>query len=83
MLEVACDRAKSVIIDQLFFSLDAERFKAFNALLDAPLAANSGLERLMAIQPPWGDQVWAPIRSAQRLGGGQGAPWNCRNTSIS
>ena len=57
MLEVACDRAKSVIIDQSFFSLDAERFKAFNALLDAPLAANPGLERLMAIKPPWGDQV--------------------------
>ena len=57
MLEVACDRAKSVIIDQLFFSLDAERFKAFNALLDAPIAANPGLERLMAIKPPWGDQV--------------------------
>ena len=47
-------RAKSV--DQLLFNLDAKRFKAFNALLDAPVAANPGLERLMAIKPPWDDE---------------------------
>ena len=55
MLEVACEKAKTVLIDQVFFSLDEERFKAFNDLLDAPVAANPGLERLMAIKPPWGD----------------------------
>ena len=57
MLEVACEKAKSVLIDQVFFSLDEERFKAFNDLLDAPVAANPGLERLMAIKPPWGEGV--------------------------
>jgi len=49
-------RAKSVHIDQAFFNLDAESFQAFNALLDPPVAANPGLERLMAIKPPWEDQ---------------------------
>ena len=56
MLEVACERAQSVLIDQVFFNLDTERFKAFNALLDAPVTANPGLERLMAIKPPWDDE---------------------------
>jgi hypothetical protein len=36
MLEVACDRAQSVLLDQVFFSLDADKFKQFTALLDAP-----------------------------------------------
>lgn len=57
MLEVACEKAKSVLLDQVFFSLDEERFKAFNDLLDAPVAENPGLERLMAIKPPWGDEA--------------------------
>jgi len=50
------NRAKAVRIDQTFFKLDTKRFKAFKALLDAPEAANPGLEQLMAIKPPWGDQ---------------------------
>src|SRR5574344_378628 len=27
MLEAACDRAQSVVLDQVFFSLDADKFK--------------------------------------------------------
>jgi len=53
MLEAACDKAQSVVIDQVFFSLDADKFRQFTALLDAPLAANPGLERLMAVRVPW------------------------------
>ena len=53
MLEAACDRARSVLLDQVFFELDATRFRKFNALLDAPLAPNPGLERLMAVKAPW------------------------------
>lgn len=53
MLEAACDKAQSVVLDQVFFGLDAERFQQFNAMLDAPPAPNSGLERLMAVKPPW------------------------------
>ena len=53
MLEAACDRAQTVVLDQVFFHLDAERFRQFTAALDAPLAANPGLERLMAVKAPW------------------------------
>ncbi len=53
MLEAACDRAQAVLLDQVFFSLDADKFKQFTAMLDAPPAPNSGLERLMAVKAPW------------------------------
>ncbi|MCL2161976.1 MAG: DUF1778 domain-containing protein [Betaproteobacteria bacterium] len=53
MLEVACERAKNIVLDQVFFSLDESRFRQFTALLDAPQDANSGLERLMTIKAPW------------------------------
>ena len=55
MLEVACEKAKAVLIDQVFFNLDTDRFREFNALLDAPPTPNFGLERLMAVKAPWGD----------------------------
>ena len=54
MLEAACDKAQSVLLDQVFFSLDAEKYLQFNKLLDAQPARNPGLERLMAVKPPWG-----------------------------
>jgi len=57
MLEVACERAKAVLTDQTFFSIDADTFLAFNNLLDAPMVGNPGLERLMAVRPPWGDET--------------------------
>ncbi len=53
MLEAACDRARSVLLDQVFFQLDAAKFREFTKLLDAPAAANQGLERLMAVRPVW------------------------------
>lgn len=53
MLEAACDKAQSVVLDQVFFSLDTDKFRQFNEMLDAPPAHNPGLERLMAIKPPW------------------------------
>jgi uncharacterized protein (DUF1778 family) len=53
MLEAACDRAQSVLLDQVFFRLDAAKFRQFVKVLDAPPAANPGLERLMAVKPPW------------------------------
>ena len=55
-LEAPGENEKLDHIDQVFFNLDAESFKAFNALLDAPEAANPGLERLMAVKTPWGDE---------------------------
>ena len=34
MLEAACERARAVMLDQVFFSLDAEKFRQFTALLE-------------------------------------------------
>lgn len=53
MLEAACDKAQAVVLDQVFFALDASRFRLFNKLLDAPPARNPGLERLLAVKAPW------------------------------
>jgi uncharacterized protein (DUF1778 family) len=53
MLEAACDRARSVLLDEVFFSLDADKFEQFVALVDAPPAPNAGLERLLAVKAPW------------------------------
>ncbi|MBF0435340.1 MAG: DUF1778 domain-containing protein [Magnetococcales bacterium] len=53
MLEAACDKARAVVLDQVFFRLDDDKFRQFTQLLDAPPTDNSGLERLMAVQAPW------------------------------
>lgn len=53
MLEAACERAQAVLLDQVFFGLDAEKFRQFTAMLDAQPRANEGLERLMAVKAPW------------------------------
>jgi uncharacterized protein (DUF1778 family) len=53
MLEAACSAAQAVVLDQVFFSLDDDKFKHFTAMLDAPPSHNPGLERLMAVTAPW------------------------------
>ena len=53
MLEAACEKAQSVLLDQVYFRLDEQRFEQFRRQLDAPVAANSGLERLFAVAAPW------------------------------
>jgi len=53
MLEAACERAQSVLLDQVFFRLDTEKFEQFVAIFDAPPKPNPGLERLMAVNAPW------------------------------
>ncbi len=53
MLEAACDKAQTVLLDQVFFSLNEARFREFSALLDAPPAPNPGLDRLRAVKAPW------------------------------
>lgn len=40
------------MLDQVFFSLDADRFKQFTAMLDAAPGPDPGLERLMAVKAP-------------------------------
>ena len=39
--------------DQVLFTVDAEAFRQFCELLDAPAKHNAGLARLMALTPPW------------------------------
>ncbi|MDO5103459.1 MAG: DUF1778 domain-containing protein [Lautropia sp.] len=53
MLEAACERAQAVVLDQVHFSLDAEKFQQFVDLLDAPPEPNAGLARLLALNPVW------------------------------
>lgn len=53
MLEAACDKAQAVVLDQVFFNLDTDKFTQFTAMLDAPPGHNPGLERLMGVTPPW------------------------------
>ena len=53
MLEAACDRAQSVLLDQVYFRLDDGRFQDFIRQLDAPPTPNEGLGRLMAVKVPW------------------------------
>jgi uncharacterized protein (DUF1778 family) len=53
MLEAACERAQSVLLDQVHFRLDVGRFKDFIRQLDAPHAPDEGLERLLAVRAPW------------------------------
>ena len=53
MLEAACERARAIVLDQVFFSLGEDKFRQFTALLDAPQRTNPGLERLMTVEAPW------------------------------
>lgn len=53
MLEAACERAQAVLLDQVFFGLDADKFQQFTALLDVPPQPNEGLARLMTVKAPW------------------------------
>ncbi len=53
MLEAACSAAQVVILDQVFFNLNTDKFQQFTAMLDAPPSLNPGLERLMAVTAPW------------------------------
>ena len=53
MLEAACERAQSVLLDRVHFSLDAEKFQQFTDLLDAPPKPKEGLRRLLAIDTVW------------------------------
>jgi uncharacterized protein (DUF1778 family) len=53
MLETACRAAEDVLLDQRVFSLDAESFAKFQALLDTPPGDNPRLRALMGATAPW------------------------------
>lgn len=54
MLEAACERAQAVLLDQVHFALDDDKFTQFLDLLDAPHVPNPGPERLRSLKAPWG-----------------------------
>lgn len=53
MLEAACEKARSVVLDRTFFAVGEDAFERFVTLLDAPVEANPALERLLARKPRW------------------------------
>ena len=53
MLEASREKAEQVLLDQTLFSVTAKQYKAFEALMNAPLAGNPGFKRLMARRSPW------------------------------
>lgn len=53
MLEAAREKAEQVLLDQTLFAVSAKEYKAFLALMDAPLANNAAVKRLLAKRAPW------------------------------
>lgn len=53
MLEASREKARQVLLDQTMFSVPPKQYKAFLALMEAPLAENAALQRLLAKRAPW------------------------------
>lgn len=53
MLEASREKAQQVLLDQTLFTVSPEQYKAFVALMDAPLVGNRALQRLLAKPAPW------------------------------
>ncbi len=53
MLEAACEKAQTVLLDQVYFRLDESDFRKFVEQLDQPVSPNPRLERLLARKAPW------------------------------
>jgi len=53
MLEAACREAESVLLDRRYFHLDADQFRRFTAMLDAPPKSNPRLARLLRTKALW------------------------------
>jgi uncharacterized protein (DUF1778 family) len=53
MLEASREKAEQVLLDQTLFTVSPKQFKAFQALMDAPLTSNPAIRRLLAKPAPW------------------------------
>lgn len=53
ILDVACREAENILLEQRFFQLDDETFRAFEAALSAPLPENAKLKNLLKEPAPW------------------------------
>lgn len=66
MLEAACEKAISIMLEQVYFPLSDSDFKRFTRLLDAPPKPNPALERLLAKPAPWNATPQSPQKSIQK-----------------
>ena len=77
MLEAACERAQSVLLNEVFFRVDADKFDQFMAQLDAPPKPNPGSGTANGRQSASGCQLGMnfklappqPLTAAHRLEG--------------
>lgn len=53
MLEASREKAQQVLLDQTLFTVTPQQYKAFVALMDAPLGNNVALQQLLAKRAPW------------------------------
>jgi len=53
MLEVACQEAQNVVLDNTFFALDDEKYQEFLAILDSPPKADEKLRKFLTAKSPW------------------------------
>jgi uncharacterized protein (DUF1778 family) len=53
MLEASCQQAEQVLLDQVYFQVDAERFEQFQQLLDNPPSPSDAMRRLLNTPAPW------------------------------
>jgi len=53
ILDVACQAAENVLLDQRLFYLNEEDFGAFEAALVAPIPDNAKLKSLLMKPSPW------------------------------
>ena len=53
ILELACQEAQNIILDQRLFMLDDEQYDAFIEDLESPLQNVEGRQRLMDVKPEW------------------------------
>jgi uncharacterized protein (DUF1778 family) len=53
ILDIACREAENILLDQRFFQLNDNDFRAFEAALTAPIPENATLKALLNETPPW------------------------------
>jgi uncharacterized protein (DUF1778 family) len=53
MLESACEKARDIILDQIFFQLDSEQYEKFLEVLDRPCDGDQALRNLLETKAPW------------------------------
>ena len=53
ILEMACQAAENVILDRRVFNFNDEQYAEFIDMLDAPVADDPIIEKLLARKPQW------------------------------